>query len=116
MEQHFGTFAHCRRDETAHLRLERRCSEHLTRASHLVNKLLELLHRQRTHCLRRWLGLEYAWLLGKRVDALACWTGRLLLELHVERASELELPRLLELRGCEGNHSLGNLLHLALLP
>merc|ERR1711862_555839 len=116
MEQHIDTSAHFRRGETAHLRLERRCSKsNLPRAFHSVNELLELLHRQRTHSLRRWLGLEHARLFGKRVDALARWPRWLLLQLHVERTSELELTRLLQLRGCKSDHSLGNLLNLALL-
>merc|ERR1719399_1482804 len=80
-----------------------------------VHKLLELLHRQRAHGLRRWLRLEDAWLLSERIDALAGWPGWLLLQLHVEGAGKFELTSLLELSGCKSDHSLSDLLDLARL-
>merc|ERR1719159_1130435 len=60
--------------------------------------LLELLHGQDTHGLRGGLRLEDTGLLGEGVDALPRLCGRLVLQLHVEHASDLEGARLLHLR------------------
>merc|ERR1739845_127095 len=55
-----------------------------------VDGLLELLHGEDLHCLRRRLGLEDAWLLGEGIDALPCRRGWLLLQLHVQHSCQLE--------------------------
>merc|ERR1719446_1840352 len=79
----------------------------------LVNHFLELLHRQRADRLKSRLGLENAQLFREGIDALARSLRWLLLQLHVEGASELELTALLQLRGCKSDHGLGDLLDLA---
>merc|ERR1712054_417450 len=66
-----------------------------------VDCLFQFLHWKAPHCLACWLGLEDAWLLGERVDALASWCGRLLLELHVQDTTKFELAILLQLAGCQ---------------
>merc|ERR1719440_1252271 len=108
----------CRRSESAHQRHLRRCRKpmcHAINSARSVDHLLELLHRQRAHRLGRWLCFKDTRLLRKRVDALASCLGWLLLQLHVQRASELELARFLQLRSCKGDHGLGDHLDLTRL-
>merc|ERR1740138_154925 len=108
-----------RRSESAHQRLpsstlqKAECAARQT--VHSVDHLLELLHGQGAHRLGCWLGLENTRLFSKRVDALASCLGRLLLELHVQRASELELAALFQLCRCKRYHGLGDLLDLTRL-
>merc|ERR1711879_5568 len=93
--------------ETAHrapriTQRTRRCS---------VDHLLELLHRQGPHGLRRRLGLEDAWFLSEGIDALAGWCRRLLLQLHIQNATEFKRPSLLQLLRCELDQALHDTLH-----
>ena len=66
-----------------------------------IHHFLELLHRQAAHSLGSWLGLEHARLLGERVHALAGRCGWLLLQLHVENATQLESTVLFQLASCQ---------------
>merc|ERR1719183_575338 len=105
-----------RRGETAHQHLTSALRKnHMTNCPHSVDHLLKLLHRQGAHSLRRWLGLEHAWFLSEGVDALASCSSWLLLQFHIQRASELELTGLLQLRSCKSNYGLGHLLDLTRL-
>merc|ERR1719337_21340 len=98
-----------RRGETAHQHPTSALRKnHMTNCPHSVDHLLKLLHRQGAHSLRRWLGLEHARLLSEGVDALASCSSWLLLQLHIQRASELELTGLLKLRSCKSNYGLGH--------
>merc|ERR1712226_756405 len=74
---------------------------------------LELLHWQASHSLGGWLCLEDTRLLGEWVHTLACRSGWLLLQLHVQAACQLEATILLELGRSkieEACHDCSNLL------
>merc|ERR1719440_2342958 len=77
-----------------------------------VDHFLELLHREGPHGLRRRLGLEDARFLGERVDALAGRGSWLLLQLHVQHATEFEGASLLQLLRCEPEEALHHTLHI----
>merc|ERR1719408_737492 len=66
-----------------------------------VDCLLQLLHWQAAHCLACRLGFEDARLLGERIDSLACWSCRLLLQFHVEDTTQFETAILLQFTCCQ---------------
>merc|ERR1719218_139593 len=75
-------------------------------------QLLELLHRKAANCLRSRLRLEHTRLLGEGVDALACLRGRLVLQLHIEHASDLEGTCFGHLLNCDTHKGVHNTLHV----
>merc|ERR1719326_2069526 len=77
-----------------------------------VDHLLKLFHGESPHRFAGWLRLKDAWLLGEGVNALTSWSGRLLLQLQVQRASELEGTVFLQLVGRDRNDALDNGLHV----
>merc|ERR1719460_3007472 len=66
-----------------------------------VDHLLELLHRQHPNRFAGRLRLEDTWLLGERVDTLACSHSWLLLQFHVQYTTKLELAILLQFSCCQ---------------
>merc|ERR1719510_2224226 len=68
-------------------------------ATRLVHGLLQLLQRQRLHCLRRRLCFEDTRLFGERIHSLASRRRWLDFELKFEVLADLETASLLQLAG-----------------
>merc|ERR1711953_826091 len=77
-----------------------------------IDCFFQFLHWEALHGLASWLGFEDAWLLGERIDTLACWFGWLLLQLHVENTGKLESTILLEFSCSQLNVTSDDGLHL----
>merc|ERR1719299_193929 len=73
---------------------------------------LELLHWKAANCLRSRLRLEHTRLLCEGVDALACLRGRLVLQLHVEHARDLEGTCFLHLLNSYAHERIHDTLHV----
>merc|ERR1712187_1015245 len=68
-----------------------------------IHQVLQLLHWQGPHSLRRWLGFEHTRLFRERVDTFTSRLRILLLQLQVHRPSDLEGAVLLQLVCCKFN-------------
>ena len=77
-----------------------------------VDHLLKLLHGESPHRLAGWLRLEDTRLFREGVNALTSWSSGLLLELQVQRSSELERAIFLQLLGRNCDNALDNGLHV----
>merc|ERR1712227_128319 len=90
--------------ESAHRGLARDPQPHYK--ENLIHHLLQLLHWQCPHGLRRWLGLENARFFREWVHSFPGWRRWLLLELKVERSSKLECAVFLQLTRSNRNDAL----------